>query len=167
MSFVEARGTSGGIAFLWNDYYHIQILDSSMNWIHTCMMERRSGHVFEMTFVYGNPTFQERRLLWNKILALQPNNQNPWCCMGDFNEMLANHENDGIIPIEAGRINLFRDFLNRYELVDMELKDCKFTWMSNPREGVTTRQKIDRILANWSWMNLFPHALALALPIVN
>lgn len=32
---------------------------------------------------------------------------------------------------------------------------------------MVTRQKIDRILVNWASRRMFPHALGIALPIVN
>lgn len=57
MFYVEARGLSGGLALFWNDHYMIQILDSSQNYFHTSLVERRSGLAFTMTFSYGNPVF--------------------------------------------------------------------------------------------------------------
>lgn len=123
--------------------------------------------MFELSFVYGNPTFANRRHLWNKLLNLRPSNDGPWCCMGDFNEMNFVAEKDGLREVAPIKINLFRDFLNSNNLMGMELHECKCTWLSNPRDCVVTREMIDRVLANWSWRNIFPHALAMALPIVN
>lgn len=58
---VESIGISGGICLLWNDYYELQIVESCTNYIHAIAKERRSGIHFEITFVYGNPTFGARR----------------------------------------------------------------------------------------------------------
>lgn len=57
--------------------------------------------------------------------------------------------------------------MNEIELMDFNLQGRRFTWLSNPREGVITRQRIDHVLANWEWRENFPHALATALPIIN
>lgn len=51
--------------------------------------------------------------------------------------------------------------------MDFDLKGCKYTWMGNPRNGISTREKIDRVLANWEWRSLYPHATALALPMIS
>lgn len=51
--------------------------------------------------------------------------------------------------------------------MDLDLKGSRFTWISNPRDGVITKQKIDRIIFNCGWRELYSHAMGLALPIVN
>ncbi|KAJ1391356.1 Endonuclease/exonuclease/phosphatase superfamily [Sesbania bispinosa] len=51
--------------------------------------------------------------------------------------------------------------------MDIDLKGCKFTWFSSPHQGVITREKLDRIMANWRWRSLFPNAIALAVPQVS
>ncbi|KAJ1412388.1 hypothetical protein SESBI_20509 [Sesbania bispinosa] len=51
--------------------------------------------------------------------------------------------------------------------MDLNLKGCKFMWVSNPREGQVTREKLDRVLVNWIWRQFFPHASAVALPAIS
>lgn len=126
-----------------------------------------SGLEFVCTFVYGNPTPQLRRGLWSQILAFKPSGNIGWCCIGDFNEMVSLMDKDGMRPQNQSNIALFRDFLNRAELIDLELKGCAYTWISNPRNGIVTKEKIDRVLLNWDWKRLFPHAIATALPIIS
>lgn len=87
--------------------------------------------------------------------------------MGDFNDVFSNSEKDGLRGIEPIRLNLFISFIDDSKLIDTELQGCKFTWLSNPRDGFVTRELIDRVLANWARRELFRHALTLALPIVN
>lgn len=101
-----------------------------------------------------------------RLLALQPTNNAPWCCIGYFNEMVSSSEKEGPRPLEKGSIERFREFLNKSELMDMELHGSKYTWISNPRDGFMTRERIDRVLANWAWRQRFPNAMVLALPIV-
>lgn len=57
--------------------------------------------------------------------------------------MLLNVEKDGMRPVDQGRMDRFRDFLNSSELMDVDLKGCKYTWVSNPRGGFVTKEKID------------------------
>lgn len=106
--------------------------------------------------------------MWSKFLALQTDHSMPWCCVGDFNEMLAHYEKEGLMPFDQARADLFRQFLSDSGLMDLELKGCnKFTWASNLRNGVVTKEKLDRVVVNWPWKTCFPHAMATALPIVN
>lgn len=164
---VEARGKSGGLALFWTDEVQVQIMSSSQNIIHTSVLVNSSGVLFDSSYVYGNPTFQQRRGLWSRLLAQQIDKHVPWCCLGDFNELLSHFEKDGIRPFHPGRANLFRDFLNLSGLMDLDLNGCRYTWSSNPRNGVITKEKLDRVLLNWPWRQSFPHAMAVALPTVS
>ncbi|KAJ1416156.1 hypothetical protein SESBI_17681 [Sesbania bispinosa] len=76
-------------------------------------------------------------------------------------------EKVGLRPQNTGGINLFRQFLNDTDLMDMDLKGCKITWNSNMCHGFITKERLDMVLVNWPWRALFPNALALALPIVS
>lgn len=61
----------------------------------------------------------------------------------------------------------FCHFINSASLMDMDLKGYKFTWVSNPRNGFVTREKLDRVLVNWEWRKLFQNASSEALPIIS
>lgn len=122
---------------------------------------------YECIFVHGNPIFRERRNLWSKILGLHSNGSRPWCCIGDVSEMLSIFETDGIWPQQQDMLDSFWDFLNKVDLLDLESKGCNYTWISNPWDGRVTRERIDRVLANWPWRSLFPHAIFVALPIIT
>ncbi|KAJ1438736.1 Zinc finger, CCHC-type [Sesbania bispinosa] len=87
-------------------------------------------------------------------------------------------EGDEIVPcqenpktvsqlIEGFYNKVFRDFVNDSGLMDIDLKGSTFTWFSNPRNGIVTKEKIDRVLANSAWRLKFPNALAMAFPVVS
>lgn len=164
---VEPRGLAGGLGLLWNDTVEVQIFHFSPNFIHSAVLDKERGIDVDYTFVYGNPNFQQRRNLWDSIEEFQGSRSRAWCCIGDFNELLADYEKDGLRPVHQNRIDLFRAFLNSTGLMDFDLKGCKYTWMGNPRNGISTREKIDRVLANWEWRSFYPHATALALPMIS
>lgn len=81
--------------------------------------------------------------------------------------MLSFQDKDGLRPIHQNRADLFRTFLDQAGLMDCDMKGCKFAWSSNPRDGVVTKEKIDRVLFNWVWRFQHPHAIAIALPTVG
>lgn len=164
---VNPRGLSGGLCLFWNDKVQVQVLSSSPNFIHTAVEFTDTKDGFDCSFIYGNPVFQQRRGLWSNLLRFQTDKDRQWLCMGDFNEILAQHEKNGICPYHPQRAELFRDFMNISGLMEMELQGCSFTWMSNPRNGVIVKEKLDRVLANWPWRSDHPNAIATALPIVS
>lgn len=123
--------------------------------------------LFEIFFIYGNPTFTQRQHSWRKVKELPTSKDMPWVCVGDFNDMTAQSEKEGIRAIKDRRLSLFKKFISDSALMDLELKGCKFTWVSNPRDGVVTKETLDRILVHWEWRQLFPNAIAVALPMVN
>lgn len=164
---VDPRGLSGGLCLFWNDIVHMQIFHHSPNFIHTAVEFVNTKDGFDCSFVYGNPVFQQRRGLWSNLLTFQTDRERQWCCIGDFNEILAHFEKDGVRPHHPRRAELFRDFLNISGLMDMDLKGCAFTWISNPRNGVVIREKLDRVLVNWPWRLDHPNAMCSALPMIS
>ncbi|KAJ1415409.1 Zinc finger, CCHC-type [Sesbania bispinosa] len=149
------------------DSLDIDVQAHSQNFIHAWVTDKRESHTWSTTFVYGNPRFNQRRNLWDRLQALLGRNDLPWICLGDFNEVLSQAEKVGSQPINNVGVNLFRQFLEDTGLMDLELKGSKYAWSSNPRNGFVTKEKLDRILANWSWRALFQHAMALAIPPIS
>ncbi|KAJ1390351.1 Endonuclease/exonuclease/phosphatase superfamily [Sesbania bispinosa] len=160
-------GQFGGLCLLWKRPWDVHIKQFCLNFIHASISNLNDLSNWECTFVYGNPIFRERRHLWNRLSALHIDQAVPWCCLGDFNEILFQHEKVGLQTHPNNRMDLFREFLNSNGLMDLDLKGCQFTWHSNPRNGFVTKEKIDRILVNWPWRNIYENAMALALPVVS
>lgn len=167
MFVVEPRGLSSGMALLWKSDVDIDGLAFSPNCIHTTVSSREDPSVWECSFIYGDPNSQFRDRLWQTVANLVHRNSTPWCCIGDFNDILFPHEKEGVRAAVQSRIHRFRHFLHGSNLMDLELKGCKFTWYSNPRGGVVIRERIDRVLANWNWSALFPNAQAIALTPIS
>lgn len=80
---VDAIGRSGGLCLVWNDYVDVNVSSLSTNWIHY-KVSIRNGASFLFTGVYGPPKPQDRFILWNFLLSIDPNND-PWLLGGDFN----------------------------------------------------------------------------------
>lgn len=79
--------------------------------------------------------------------------------------MLAHYEKNGLQPHNVRGAELFRDFLNIYGLMELDLKGCAFTWVSNPRNGMVVQEKLDRVIVNWPWRAEFCNAYVSTLPI--
>ncbi|KAJ1425943.1 Endonuclease/exonuclease/phosphatase superfamily [Sesbania bispinosa] len=94
------------------------------------------------------------------LMETKAQSETPWSLIGDFNVVLHPHEKDGLHPPNGASMQLFRNFLYEATLMDFEMKGSLFTWFSNPRHGVVTREKLDKVLVNASWRLQFPNAIA-------
>lgn len=146
--YVEPEGLSGGLCLMWNMEVEIEIDNYSKNFIHTTITHKKEANFWDCTFIYGEPSPSRRHNLWSQIARLHWRPGSPWICLGDFNETLHSHEKVGLRPSQPWRLQRFNDFVHGSNLVDMNLKGCSFTWMSNPRNGFITREKLDMVLYN-------------------
>lgn len=140
---MDPVGLSGGLALMWRIGWDVEVLESSRSFVHTRILDAGSDKTWEHTFVYGDPVPARRRGLWPKLPGLRPRVAMSWFCAKDFNGILLPRENDGMRPPVRSRIQRFREFLHHSELMDLDLKGCRCTWHSNPRDGFVTRECID------------------------
>ena len=152
---------------LWRKTIEVEIIDACQNFIHTACCAKKDAFWWDGTFACGNPVFRERRQLWLQLQRLYYDHQSPWLCIGNFNEILHQEEKDRARPHSKSQIDLFREFLHEFCLMDLVVKGCKFIWTSNLRGGAVTRKRIARTLANGGWRQGFPNACLLAIPLVS
>ena len=88
-------------------------------------------------------------------------------CIGDFNQVLSQDEKLGLRLCSQRQIDMFEEFLHSTQLMDFDVKGCKYTWFNNLREGFVIRERIDRCLASWEWRRLFPNAVVSAVPAIS
>lgn len=74
----------------------------------------------------------------------------PWLLMGDFNEILYNHEKEGGNPRPRRYMQEFQECLHDCELEDVGYVGDKFTW----RRG-RIRERLDRGVASNDWSLMF------------
>ncbi|RYR51272.1 hypothetical protein Ahy_A06g026296 [Arachis hypogaea] len=113
-----------------------------------------NNNVWEGIFVYGHPDFKRRKELWNELTCVDNNLHVPRAFIGDFNDVIAQHEKVGLHPKPTSQIDTFRCFVDKNALMDLELQGTKYTWFSNPRNGFVTKERIDRdfLLRNGRWL---------------
>lgn len=75
-----------------------------------------------------------------------------------FNEVLNGAEKFGGNTISNSRVNLFRDCINNNNLTDLGFKGSKYTWTNKKYRNMWALilERLDRCLANKSWINSFP-----------
>ena len=82
----------------------------------------------------------------------------PWVLLGDFNEMLAEDEKMGGLPLNVNRISAFREFINQCGLMNLGFHIPRFTWTNkNPIWSLNIKECLNRGLGNAEWKIHFPH----------
>ncbi|XP_059457696.1 uncharacterized protein LOC132187382 [Corylus avellana] len=85
----------------------------------------------------------------------------------DFNEILSNSEKCGGRGRARGLMNDFQNALETCVLHDIGYRGPKYTW-TNGREGIDfTQERLDRVVANQEWCELFPRAEAIVKATIN
>ena len=87
----------------------------------------------DFTVVYASPIYTKRQVLWENLSKTADLHNKPWIVAGDFNEPLADEDKFGGRPVSINRSLLFKECLDKCNMVDMGFNGSKFTW-TNRRE---------------------------------
>ncbi|RYR61003.1 hypothetical protein Ahy_A04g018094 [Arachis hypogaea] len=166
MFCVEPRGLSGGLSLLWKSNTNINVYEWCDNYI-KANININNDLNWQGIFVYGNPVFQKRRKLWQELTVSNMNQDVAQAFLGDFNDILNQDEKVGIHPQPNIYLETFRRFVHDNGLIDIDLKGNKYTWFSNPRNNVITRERLDRVLVNWKWMQIHQNVTLRASPAIT
>ena len=82
----------------------------------------------------------------------------PWLCMGDFNEVLHQHEHEGVADRNTSQIAGFREAVDVCELADLGYEGNSWTFERRVVGGSFCRVRLDRDLATVPWRSRFPMA---------
>ncbi|XP_021991413.1 uncharacterized protein LOC110888181 [Helianthus annuus] len=158
------RGTR--IIMGWNtDDVDLMVLYQSDQVVHTQIRFKAESKVFFCSFVYAENKYQDHRKLWedlcrHSIVAKKC----PWVVLGDFNTAL--NMEDCLYGPSCHTIGMreFFDCIQMAEIMDITHHGCHYTWNQKPKEGIGILKKIDRVMGNLKFLDLFPNAYAIFQP---
>ncbi|KAL0431255.1 UNVERIFIED_CONTAM: hypothetical protein Sradi_0751500 [Sesamum radiatum] len=78
-----------------------------------------------------------RKETWILLRKLSQCSTRPWLCVGNYNEILSQIENEGLIPRSKWQIEDIRNCLEDCGLQDMGFMGYLFTWCNNREEPNT------------------------------
>ncbi|KAI9084926.1 hypothetical protein K1719_033099 [Acacia pycnantha] len=163
---MEADGFSGGIWILWErEYLKVDVIVKNEQFVHCRIWSGGENILF--TAVYASPNEQKRRELWEILQGLAIDIEEPWMCIGDYNEIRSSLEQKGGGRVSEARCGRFNEWIQRCNLIDVEAKGPFFTWKGPKWEGLDrVYKKLDRCLCNVNWLEKFESAEARILPRV-
>jgi len=93
---VKAEGLSGGLMLLWRHDVTVAELSKSRSHIDVFLScDRLRISQWRLTGFYGEPRRERRKNSWFLMRFLRAQSDDPWLCVGDFNEVLAADEQIG------------------------------------------------------------------------
>ena len=151
---VPPIGSSGWLVIFWKQHVQFSVLSLSPNLV-DCKVDGNEGS-FYFTFVYGNPNTSLRHYTWEVLeqMGISRRNQ-PWLLLGDFNEILGNHEKQGGRVRPEISFQGFRTMVRHNDLTDVSSVGNRFSWVGQ-RGQHQVQCCLDRVMANSEWNTLFP-----------
>lgn len=152
----EGRSRKGGLAIIWRGVVDMTLIHYSSNHILLSAHDSSSNCKWFLSGIYGWPEAENKWRTWDLLERIKRNNMEPWCCFGDFNEIMWSIEKKGGRERSYQAMLGFREAILRCELLDIGYIGHDFTW-SNGRSGSDNIQaRLDRVLVNSTWNQLFP-----------
>ena len=145
-------GFAGGIWLLWNsDRVGVVHLASTEQEIHVEVKVLPFNLSWIFTAVYASFRIVERQVLWENPSKVVDLHGKPWIIEGDFNEPLAGDDKFGGRPISINRSMMFKDCLDKCNMVDMGFSGPRYTWTNRREIHSLIQERIDRFFMNPSW----------------
>ena len=79
----------------------------------------------------------------------------PWCCFGDFKDLLEAVDKSGGVPRSHNLMQSFQDVLDECNFVDLRYLGPEFTWHGR-QKGKWILERLDRGVANYEWLARCP-----------
>ena len=154
----EMIGYTGGIWLLWNsNRVVVEQLVSTEREIHVEVKVLPSNISWIFSAVYVSPRIVEK-VLWENLSRVAGLHSKPWIIAGDFNEPLAEVDKFGGRPVSINRSLLFKDFLDKCNMVDMGFSRPRYTRTNRREISSLIQERIDRFFMNPSWCLLYLNA---------
>jgi hypothetical protein len=78
-----------------------------------------------------------------------------WLCVGDFNEITYHLEKHGVVLRPHHQMVAFKEVLEGCHLSDLGFIGSKFTWCNNRTDYQFTKERLDGVVANLRWREMF------------
>lgn len=150
---VNPIGYSGGLALLWKDSVNI-----SFKFVDKHLVDfgvQRGNDVFFVSCIYGEPVKKDRPRLWERLSRIGVHRKEPWCMLGDFNDIRNNAEKIGGPRRSEESFQPFNDMLAVCEMVELQYSGNNMTW-GGLRWKKWIQSRLDRCFGNKKWFNIFP-----------
>lgn len=113
---------------------------------------------WRLTGLYGEPNRNRRKRTWDLLRNLARDANLPWFVIGDLNNIVNQNEKKGGAIYPNWLVDGFNEVLSDTGLKDIEIVGHQFTWERGRNTDHWVEIRLDRGLANESWLQVFPLA---------
>eukprot|EP00253_Pinus_taeda_P019238 PITA_19238 len=151
---VSSRGTSGGLATLWNDdLFQLDNHKETQHWIQTELMQKASKLNFNLFNIYVPVSYQEKRECWSSLSAhLEQTSPSNIIIAGDLNIVLKSKEKRGGTNNRDPMLDQVEDLFQRWDLLDFNPIRGIYTWTNNRLGSDHISARLDRFMVQGSIM---------------
>jgi len=147
---IDAKGSAGGIAAIWNPVEVLSYWWIGMPRILTGRFRLiGQSEWVVLSIVYGPHTLVDRGLFLSHLQKLKNMHQEQrWIIVGDFNMITYKEEKKGGLRREDLEMERFRDVQIDLSLVDIPTINGKFTWNNRRGGNKQISSRLDRFLVS-------------------
>ncbi|XP_074288300.1 uncharacterized protein LOC141613464 [Silene latifolia] len=143
----------GRIWIIWDPVlFEVDILDVTIQCIHTKVFDKARRKEFYYTVVYGLNSLGDREPLWQSIRSYHLQLNAPWLLCGDFNAIMERNERIGGAEITNAEIRPMADAIRDCQLTDMKARGAFYTWNNKQGTDYVIYSRIDRVFINEEWL---------------
>ncbi|KAK8493003.1 hypothetical protein V6N11_012657 [Hibiscus sabdariffa] len=126
-----------------------------------------NGSPWFCSFLYGPPHREKKKEFWKSITRLRNDESSLWCLMGDSNIIANQTEKTGGNFYDLSQANWFNNAINKCGLLEMPIKGGSYTWSNQCTDDDAIMEKLDRILFNINWNDMFKRAAEVMEPTIG
>ncbi|KAA3483610.1 reverse transcriptase [Gossypium australe] len=154
---MEKVRLNGGLYLGWNGNALVNLKSFSSFHIDAEIHDNENEEVWRLTGFYGNPDGRKRNESWELIKCSSQDQLRLWVVLGDFNEIFNSFEKKGGRRKSERKMSEFRTALDDYSLSDLGFVGRWYTWERGKFLTSNIRERLDRGVATFDWVNLFPN----------
>ncbi|GJX57665.1 RNA-directed DNA polymerase, eukaryota, reverse transcriptase zinc-binding domain protein [Tanacetum coccineum] len=141
----------------WNsNILDVNVISQDDQAMHVCLWIKAEKKELFYSFIYAHNRYTQRHTVWNSLCVHKQFVQNhPWCILGDFNASL--NLEDKYVGSSNIDISMreFKECVEEMEVSDVQSSGLNFTWNQKPRGDDGLLKKIDCIMANQDFNDVF------------
>ncbi|XP_019181382.1 PREDICTED: uncharacterized protein LOC109176404 [Ipomoea nil] len=151
--YVDSVRNGRGLALLWRRNNTATLLGYSKNHV-DIEVRMSSGETWRMTCFYGFPKSSQRRESWELLKSLVGKSPLPWVVIGDFNDLLFQHEKRGTNPHPDNFLRGFSEAVDDCGLRQLPMRGYQFTWEKYSGTDQWLEERLDKVLATMEWCDV-------------
>ncbi|XP_074301071.1 uncharacterized protein LOC141632422 [Silene latifolia] len=145
-----------GLVILWRDGVEVEVVSSIAHYIDVIIRGLFEISEWRLTRLYGWAQNEDKWRTWQLMRELKSLLFLPWVVIGDFNQILFEHEKRGGAPRDQRSMDEFREAMDECGLMDIGFSEEPFTWWNIRGGSEAVFERLDRALVSPSFLEVCP-----------